>query len=67
MINMTLSAGKACYYSWFVDISDDSFYNIDVEQYFSEKQQNKLPQLKNCTKRIILRSYRCTTSPHSKK
>lgn len=67
MINMIHSTGKAGYYSWFVDISDDSFCKIDVEQYLSEKRQNKLPQLKHCTKRVILRSYRCTTLAHSKK
>lgn len=46
--------------------SDDSICKINGKQYLAEKQQNKLPQLKHCTKRVILRSYRCTISAHRK-
>lgn len=57
MINST---GKACYFTCFVDVSDDSFCKTDVDQHMSEERQ-KLPQMKHCTQMVILISYGCCT------
>lgn len=66
-LSVIQSTGRDCYYSWFADHSDSPLSKTAVDQYASGKWQNNFPQMKHCTQGIILVTYRCCTSAHSKK